>query len=196
MKKVIPKNAVLIPDHAERVFEGKIFDVYQWQQQMFDGSTMTFEMLKRPDTVEIVAIKDNKLVVLEETQPNLPAHYTIPAGRNDFPGESPLDGAKRELLEEAGLTCKTWKLLKVVQPHAKFEWFVYVFLATDVEKEEPHQPEEYGEKISIMYKTLDEVKAMLDDPKNRYLQKELFQNLTSFDDLLQLPEFEGQEVDR
>jgi ADP-ribose pyrophosphatase len=196
MKKVIPRNAVLIPDNAQRVFHGVIFDVYQWTQKMFDGSSRTFEMLKRPDTVEIVALKDDKLVVLEESQPNLPVHYTLPAGRNDVPGETALEGAQRELLEEAGLKCKTWKLLKVVQPHVKIEWFVYVFLATDVEEEVPHQPEPFGEKITIMHKTLDEVKAMLADPKNRYLQKELFQDLNSFDELTNWPTFEGQEVDR
>ncbi len=36
-----------IPPNAKRVFKGIIFDVYQWQQKMFDGSKETFEMLKR-----------------------------------------------------------------------------------------------------------------------------------------------------
>lgn len=53
MKKVIPDNAVLVPDAAQHVFEGMIFDVYQWPQKLFDGSEHTFEMLKRPDTVVV-----------------------------------------------------------------------------------------------------------------------------------------------
>ncbi len=44
-KRTLPKNAILIPDHATCVFRGMLFDVYQWQQEMFDGSIETFEML-------------------------------------------------------------------------------------------------------------------------------------------------------
>lgn len=50
-----------IPINARRVFKGIIFDVYQWEQKMFDGNFKTFEMLKRPNTVEIIAIRDNKI---------------------------------------------------------------------------------------------------------------------------------------
>jgi len=70
MRTVTPKNAKLIPENAEQVFKGQIFDVYHWRQEMFDGSTETFEMLKRPDTIKIIAIKDKKIVILEEEQPD------------------------------------------------------------------------------------------------------------------------------
>jgi hypothetical protein len=30
MKKIVPENAVLVPDCAELQFEGVIYDVYQW----------------------------------------------------------------------------------------------------------------------------------------------------------------------
>ena len=69
MRTVVPVNVDLLPAQAQRVFKGVIFDVYQWQQEMFDGTTETFEMLKRPDTVEVIAIKDDKLVVVHEQQP-------------------------------------------------------------------------------------------------------------------------------
>lgn len=38
-----------IPPNAQRVFSGKIFDVYQWPQPLFDGSIATFEVAKRLD---------------------------------------------------------------------------------------------------------------------------------------------------
>ncbi len=196
LKKTVPKNAILIPDKAQKVFSGNIFDTYQWEQEMFDGTTKTFEMLRRPDTVEIIAIKDGKIVVLEEEQPNLPVHYTIPAGRHDVPGENELQAAQRELAEEAGLYYKNWKLINVVQPVAKIEWFIYQFIATDLDREETHKPESDGEKIKVMFKALDEVKSMLNHPRNRYLPKELISDLSSLDDLVSLPEFVGKEVDR
>ncbi len=54
MNKTVPDDAILIPDSAKRMFEGIIFDVYQWKQTQFDGTTRDFEMLKRPDTVVIL----------------------------------------------------------------------------------------------------------------------------------------------
>ena len=31
-----------LPEQAKKVFDGEIFDVYQWDQEMYDGSTETF----------------------------------------------------------------------------------------------------------------------------------------------------------
>lgn len=56
MRKYIPKNAKLIPEQAECKFRGELFDVYQWPQRLFGGSMATFEMLKREDTVVIIAL--------------------------------------------------------------------------------------------------------------------------------------------
>lgn len=59
-----------IPDHAQLVFTGKTFDVYQWEQEMFDGSTKTFEKLRRNHSIDIVAVdQDKKIYILEEEQP-------------------------------------------------------------------------------------------------------------------------------
>ncbi|KKP89624.1 MAG: NUDIX hydrolase [Candidatus Moranbacteria bacterium GW2011_GWC2_37_73] len=38
MKIEKPKSTQLIPEHAKKVFSGTFFDVYQWEQEMFDGS--------------------------------------------------------------------------------------------------------------------------------------------------------------
>ncbi len=100
MRQVVPADAKLLPPQAKRVFEGIIFDVYHWQQQLFDGSYTTFEMLKRPDTIQVLAVRDNQLVILEEEQPGHPAFYGVPGGRHDQPAESELDAARRELREE------------------------------------------------------------------------------------------------
>lgn len=44
-----------IPKIAKEVFSGVIYDIYHWEQRMFDGSYGTFEMLRRPSTIEIIA---------------------------------------------------------------------------------------------------------------------------------------------
>lgn len=188
MRKIIPKDAKLIPSQAERVFKGIIFDVYHWRQEMFDGSFETFEMLKRPDTVQIIAIKDNKIVTIVEEQPARGAFYGIPGGRHDRQSESESDAAKRELFEETGLTFHDWRLIDVEQVNTKMDYFVYRFLATNLDRiEEPRR--DSGERISVELHTLDEVKKLADSPKSRQMANEIFARVTSLNDLLMLPEY-------
>lgn len=189
MRTIIPKNAKLIPRNASLVFKGKIFDVYQWQQEMFDGSSETFEMLKRVDTIKVIAIKDEKIVVLDEKQPHH-EFFDIPGGRHDHENETELGAAKRELLEETGLSFKTWKLLSITQPHTKMDWFVYLFLAIDFESQ-TEQKLDAGEKITVKYFSLDELKKLLDDPKNRYLPKEILDQCRNIDNLVNFPEYKN-----
>ena len=51
----------IIPDEAEKVFNGVLFDVYQWQQEMYDGSYATFERLRRADTAAVICITDDDM---------------------------------------------------------------------------------------------------------------------------------------
>ena len=88
-----------LPKNAERVFKGVIFDIYQWEQEMFDGSTETFERILRPDLVCLIATVGDKIMVLDQEQPARPPFISLPGGRMDMEGETPLDTAKRELRE-------------------------------------------------------------------------------------------------
>lgn len=187
MRSKLPKRAVLVPENATRVFKGIIYDVYHWEQTLFDGTTTTFEMLKRPDTVKVIAVKDNKIVVLEQKQPNQGLFYDIPGGIHDRDEEDELEAVKRELLEETGLTFQTWKLLNIVQPHNKIEQFVYMFLATDFITQQSQQLDA-GEKISIDFMSFEDAKERLSSSKGRFLPKEI-ERANSLNDLLGLPEY-------
>lgn len=85
-----------VPSQAKRVFKGIIFDVYQWEQELFDGSKQTFEMLKRPDTVEVIAVKDGSILMSRQSQPNKHDFFSLFGGRVE-PDEEPLAAAQREL---------------------------------------------------------------------------------------------------
>lgn len=188
MRTVVPKKARLIPKEAKRVFKGVIFDVYQWQQEKFDGSFATYEMIKRPDTVNVLAIKDDKIVIIRDEQPSRPAVLTLPGGRHDVESETELDCAKREMHEETGMRFKNWKLISVKQEHAKIEYFYYIFLATDFEgQDEPHV-DAGGEKIEVMEVSLQELKESAEIQRNGYLPYELLRGINSLDDLRTLPE--------
>lgn len=190
MRTIIPKNSNLIPEGSKLVFKGQIFDVYQWEQEMFDGSKATFEMLKRPDTIKVIAIKDDKIVITDEQQPNDRAYYDIPGGRHDEEGETELEAAKRELLEETGMKFKNWKLIEVSQPHSKIDWLVYIFLATEFESQ-TDQKLDVGEKIEIKLLSLDEIKNLINNPRNRYLPKDILDQINSFEELNNFPEYKN-----
>src|SRR5579859_2183134 len=196
MKKIVPTSAVLIPDTATRVFEGQIFDVYQWPQTLFDGSTATFEMLKRPDTVLFVCIKDDKIIFIREQQPGRDEYVRLPGGRVD-PGEDWRTAAERECAVELGLRFKNWRLLAVRQPVAKVEWFVATYLGTDcIEEHGTHH--DAGERIESVPMSFAEAKEYVLDVDDRSTEhiRELFENAGSLDDLKVLPQFQGKEVDR
>lgn len=189
MRTVIPRNAKLVPPEAKRVFKGIIYDVYHWQQKRFDGSEATFEMLKRADTVKVIPIKDGKILAINDEQPGYPPKLTLPGGRHDIESETELDCAKRELREELGLTFKNWRLIYADQLHQKIDHVLYIFLATDLEKEEPPTPDTGGEKIELREVTFEGAKQIAEKGADKYWPSELLRKVHSLDELLSLPEY-------
>ncbi len=151
-----------IPSGAKMVFKGAIFEVWQWQQSMFDGSTQVFERLKRPDTAQVIAVVGDKILIQAQEQPDSKgAFISIPGGRID-PGEDPLDGAKRELLEETGYISEDWILWKEVDPVGKMEWTIFAYIARNcILRDRPHL--DAGEKITSRLISFDEFLALSDD---------------------------------
>lgn len=196
MRKTVPLDAVLIPKDAEKVFGGVIFDIYQWSQTLYDGSHVIFEMGRRPDTVLILAIVNNQVVVLSEQQPGKPHEYTLPGGRVDPKDSSWLEAAKREMLEETGMAFNKWRLIEVTQPTAKLEWFCPLYLAYDnLPQESPEL--DAGEKITLKRLSIAEIKELIDGEGKTGLGhlSHLLQDIESPDDILMLPEYQGKEIE-
>ncbi len=143
-----------IPSSASRVFKGEIFDVYQWEQNMYDGSTATFEMLKRPATIQVIPVSGDIIYLAHEEQPMKPKRYTLLGGRQEE-GEEPLVSARRELLEEAGLASDDWELFLTFDPVGKMEWTVYVYVARECTKIH-EQKLDAGEKIDVIETDFDQ----------------------------------------
>ncbi|HSE61699.1 MAG TPA: NUDIX domain-containing protein [Candidatus Saccharimonadales bacterium] len=183
-----PRDAKLVPPDAKRVFKGIIYDVYHWQQPLFDGTTATFEMLKRQDSVKVIAVRDSRIVFVEDEQPGSPAHIALPGGRHDIETEGELACAKRELLEETGMSFATWKLVGVRQLNDEMDWLTYLFLATDFIGQ-VNQHNDGGERTTIHELSYDE--AIQLEPRYATLvyALETMRQAGSLSGVLALPEY-------
>ncbi len=160
-----------LPEHATQVFKGVIFEVYQWQQELFDGSFATFEKLRRNDSSVVIPVLANgKILITEDEQPGRDLVLTFPGGEGEQ-GESPEDAARRELLEETGYAPGVLVHVRSSQPSSKIAWTIHTFVARGCHKiAEPAL--DGGERISAREVTLDELIGLADDPRfqNRELQ--------------------------
>lgn len=159
----MPDKKNKFPKNAKRVFKGKIFEVWQWRQKMFDGSSETFEMLKRPDTSQVIPVVDDKILILIQKQPqSLKAFYSLAGGRRDK-GETALNSAKRELLEETGYVSRDWRLFQKINLAGKIVWTIYTYVARDCFRWQPPRPDA-GEKITVKLVSFEEFLALADEP--------------------------------
>lgn len=191
MRTIIPHDAHFVPKQAKRVFQGVIYDVYHWDQDMFDGSKKTFEMLKRPDTVKVICVHDGKIIAISDEQPGVRKEFTLPGGRHDIESETELDCAKREVREEIGMEFKNWKLLDAHQTHTKIEHVVYFFLASGLVSQQQAEPDTGGEKIVMHEISFEEAKTPTDEGLDKWWPTDIFARVNSLQELLDLPEYRG-----
>jgi ADP-ribose pyrophosphatase len=92
------------------------------------------DVLRRPDSVSIVAVDRELLVVVRQTRAGAGGRtLELPAGSIEA-GETPEDCAARELVEECGLTAASWRKLGEfwAAPDYSTE-YVHAFEATELE---------------------------------------------------------------
>ena len=169
-----PKSKQPIPDNAKKVFGGVLFDVYQWEQELFDGTKTIFEKLKRPDTVVVFPVLDDgKILLTEQEQPGKEPFVGATGGRVDN-GEDILEAAKRELLEESGYEASEFILWDAQHPTSKIDWVVYTFIAKGLKKVSDMNLDA-GEKITLKPVSLDE---FIDIAINKsFVEKEIIPKL-------------------
>ena len=158
-----PLSRQPMPPEARKVFEGVVFDVYQWPQTLYNGSIATFEKLKRRDTAVVYAVQpDGRILLTRQEQPGIAA-YIGAAGGQVEDGEDVIVAAARELLEETGYKAGSYHLWNAVHPTSKIDWVVYTLVAHGAEK--VAQPDlDDGEKIETMLVTFDEFLELACEP--------------------------------
>lgn len=94
-------------------FPGLRWTVRSDTVQLTSGESVVRDMVVHPGAVGIIALDDQDRVLLNRQYRHPVGAYLWepPAGLLDLAGEPPLECAKREFLEEAGLLAEHWWLL-------------------------------------------------------------------------------------
>ncbi len=142
-----PAPQTTFPKDAKRVFQGQIFDVYQWKQKLFDGTEAVFEALRRPDTVSVIPITpEGKILIVHEEQPNKLPVICFPGGRVESDEDIEV-AARRELREETGYEAGAMQLWFASQPVSKIDWAFFLLIAKQCVKKND-QRLDAGERIT------------------------------------------------
>jgi 8-oxo-dGTP pyrophosphatase MutT (NUDIX family) len=144
--RVYPKGIEVLSSKVS--FEGPVFRVVTDEVREPGGQPRRRDVVRHHGSVVIFAVDDSKskrdpLILLERQYRHAAAQYLyeVPAGSLE-PGEDPLAGAKRELLEETGYKAKHWsKLVRYfASPGFLGEW-MQIFVAEGLTPGDA-QPEE------------------------------------------------------
>ena len=85
--------------------------------------------------VNAIVVRDNKILLGKRKKVVGDGEWGLPGGHMEY-NESIQDAAARELLEETGLTCNSWKFLNVMNdPEAEKHFIHFGLLAEGVQGE-------------------------------------------------------------
>jgi 8-oxo-dGTP pyrophosphatase MutT (NUDIX family) len=133
------------------VHRGPIASVRMETFQYADGSRATKQVVVHPGAVCVIPHDGRVLYMIEQPREAVgePALLELPAGKLDVPGETQLECAQRELVEEIGKSAGDWRELKSFYTSPGFaSERVWLFLATEL-YDVPRQPSP-GERIEVV----------------------------------------------
>ena len=155
-----------MPKNAKKVFQGELFSVWQWEQEMYDGSFATFERIQRADYAYAVGVLDDeRLLLVKDEQPDRDWVIT-PAGGKVDEGETPPQAAEREFEEETGYKAGSLKEWFSYRPNTKLDMEIHAYVARDLELT-GQTALEPGERIELTPYTFDEFLQLGENPRLR-----------------------------
>jgi ADP-ribose pyrophosphatase len=148
----MPKDQPVALEVSERevVFAGRIWDVVR-ETFHYQGEQLKREFVKHTGAVAVLAINEaNEILLIKQYRHPVREYlWEIPAGLLDQPGESKLEAAKRELLEETGYIANAWdELIAFHTTPGGNDETIEIFIAKDLRHQGYDQPLE-GEEVDL-----------------------------------------------
>ncbi len=157
-KKATVKN-------TSEVYKGRIFSFVTEALTLPNGRHTEMAFIRHPGSIAVVPLLEDHAVVMElqYRHPVGEYLYEIPAGTLE-PGESPLDCARRELIEETGFRAQEFiKLGKIHILPAYSDEEIHVFIAKGLTPAKQNlDPDEI---IEVVTYPLEEAVQMIDEGK-------------------------------
>jgi len=145
------------------VHEGAIATVRRDTFRHADGSTTEREVVGHPGAVAVVAHDSGTLYLVRQPREAVGAEalLELPAGKLDVEGETPLECAQRELVEEIGREAAEWRELKRIYTSPGFAEEEVVILEATGLREVDHEPDP-EERIEVVEWPLEDVAGAID----------------------------------
>jgi 8-oxo-dGTP pyrophosphatase MutT (NUDIX family) len=148
---------------SKTIHDGKLISLRSDVYRHDDGETAEREVVSHPGAVAMIAHDDEHFWMVRQPREAVGEEslLELPAGTLDQEGETPLEAAKRELVEEVGLEAESWRELKRIYTSPGFtDEQVRIFVASELTRVDP-QPSE-GERIEIVEIPLAELDATIE----------------------------------
>ncbi|PKZ21201.1 NUDIX domain-containing protein [Corynebacterium amycolatum] len=148
---------------SEIVLEAPIIAVRRDQVRMPGGKVSAREIVEHFGAVAVVAAdEDNRLYLLNQWRQAAGKRLVeLPAGLLDVADEDPLEAAKRELVEEAGLEAESWSLLTDMFSSPGFaEEAVRIYLARGLRAVDKPEARDEEADMTASWIAVDEAVAM------------------------------------
>jgi 8-oxo-dGTP pyrophosphatase MutT (NUDIX family) len=116
------------------VFTGRVIELNVERVELPNGSVAELEIIRHPGGAAVVALDtDDRICLLRQFRHAVGGWiWELPAGKIDD-REPPLDTARRELEEEAGMAAASWRPLgDYLSSPGVFTEVVHLFLATQL----------------------------------------------------------------
>ncbi len=133
---------------STELYAGRVMALRSDQVVMPGGRVATREIVEHPGAVAVAALDaDDRLMMIHQYRHAVRRRlWELPAGLLDVAGEDPVEAARRELAEEAGIEAAEWSVLLDIVPSPGFsDESIRVYLArglTEVGRPEGGDDEE------------------------------------------------------
>ena len=117
---------------SKEVYKGKLLHVFYDEAILPDGEVSGREWIKHPGACAIVPVFENGdiMMINQFRYPMKQIFLEVPAGKID-PNENPFDTAKRELVEETGISAKEFHYVGHFYPAIGYaDEIIHIFAAT------------------------------------------------------------------